>query len=120
MDKNKTVEELKNTYKVKQVIGKGGYASVRLAVHRQTKIKVAIKVVQKKRMSEADLLGFQNEVAFLSEIDHPNVVQVLDIYEDEKNFCLILERLEGGGLDDQLSTREPLVEAEIHRLITVS
>jgi serine/threonine protein kinase len=70
----KSVEQLKEAYKVKDVIGMGAFASVRLAVNRQTRIKVAIKVVNKKRMSDDDLEDFENEVRLLSEIDHPNVV----------------------------------------------
>ena len=114
----KTVEKMKETYKVKEVIGQGAFASVRLAIHRETKMNVAIKVLHKKRMSEDDLVGFQNEVAFLSEIDHPNVVQLLDLYEDDDNFCLVLERLQGGQLYDYLAERKlQLSEEEIFRLM---
>ena len=48
--------------KIKEVIGKGAFASVRLAVHRETKMNVAIKIIIKKRMSEEDLVGLENEV----------------------------------------------------------
>ena len=58
----KTVDELKETYKIKEVIGKGAFASVRLAVHRKSKMNVAIKIMNKKRMSEEDLVGIENEV----------------------------------------------------------
>jgi serine/threonine protein kinase len=113
----KTVDELKQDYKIKEIIGKGAYASVRLAVHRETKMNVAIKIMNKKRMEEEDLVGLENEVQFLSEIDHPNVVQLLDLHEDKDNFCLVLERVQGGELYDHLAKTRGLVESEIHRLM---
>jgi hypothetical protein len=33
-NKVKTVDELKEAYKIKEIIGQGAFASVRLAVHR--------------------------------------------------------------------------------------
>jgi serine/threonine protein kinase len=39
------------------------------------------------------------------------------MYEDEDNFCLILERVQGGELNDHLVEVKCLAEAEIHRLM---
>lgn len=65
---------MKDLYKIKEVIGRGAFSSVRLATHRESKKRVAIKVQHKNAMSKEDVIGVQNEIEYLSYIDHPNVV----------------------------------------------
>lgn len=38
----------------------------------------------------------QTEIDIMKQIDHPNVVKLLDTYEDDKYIYLILEMLKGG------------------------
>jgi|TARA_B110000285_G_C15011927_1_gene556928 calcium-dependent protein kinase len=51
-------------------------------------------------MSEEDLIGMQTEIEILKTIDHPNVVKLIDVYEDERHICLVMELMEGGELFD--------------------
>lgn len=53
---------MKELYKIKEVIGSGAYSSVRLAIRREDKLKVAIKVLRKKHLTEEDIVGLQNEI----------------------------------------------------------
>ena len=67
-------------------------------------------------MAPEDVIGVQNEIEFLSHIDHPNVVDLIDLFEDKDNFCMVLEVLPGGDLYEQLKGKH-LPEKDIHRLI---
>ena len=64
-------------------------------------------------LSSDDLLALQNEVEILSQveyakamfqniaqIDHPNVVKLLEIFEDKENFYMVLELMTGGEVKD--------------------
>lgn len=51
-------------------------------------------------MTEEDRVGLQNEIDILKQVDHPNIVKLHDIYEDEKYFFLIMELMTGGELFD--------------------
>lgn len=47
-------------------------------------------------MSNEDLLALQTEVEILTQIDHPNVVKLFEIYEDDIYFYMVLELMTGG------------------------
>ena len=47
-------------------------------------------------MTEEDKVGLQNEIDILKQVDHPNIVKLFDIYEDEKYFFLVMELMQGG------------------------
>ena len=45
-------------------------------------------------------------------VDHPNIVKMIDFFEDEAHYCLIMELMEGGELFDQILQREQFTESE--------
>lgn len=47
-------------------------------------------------MTEEDRQGLQNEIDILRQVDHPNVVQLYDVYEDKGHFYLIMDLMTGG------------------------
>lgn len=47
-------------------------------------------------MTEEDRIGLLNEIDILKQVDHPNIVKLIDVYEDEKTFSLVLELMTGG------------------------
>jgi serine/threonine protein kinase len=79
-------------------LSRGASSIVRLAVHRETKEKVAIKILKKSTMTEEDYIGLYNEVLILQNVDHPNVVKMIEVYEDNTYFCIVLERMKGGEI----------------------
>jgi calcium/calmodulin-dependent protein kinase I len=64
---------------------------VRKGRSRTTGDRVAIKVIAKRKLTEEDKVGLQNEIDILKQVDHPNIVKLFDIYEDDKYFFLIME-----------------------------
>lgn len=93
---------IKADYKVESVIGKGSFASVRKGRSRATGDRVAIKVIAKRKLTEEDKVGLQNEIDILKQVDHPNIVKLFDIYEDEKYFFLVMELMTGGEVRSPL------------------
>ena len=56
---------IKITYKIESTIGKGSFATVKKAKHRDSGTRVAVKVLSKKKMSEEDKLAMQTEIDIL-------------------------------------------------------
>ena len=52
--------------------------------------------VLRRKLTEEDKVGLQNEIDILKQVDHPNIVKLFDIYEDEKYFFLVMELMQGG------------------------
>jgi len=109
--------QLKKDYKIESVIGQGAFATVRKGKHRVTGDRVAIKILSKRKMTEEDIVGMQNEIQILTSVDHPNVVKLIDTYEDKGHYCLVMELMHGGELFEALLLRETLEETDVHSLM---
>lgn len=93
-------QNIKEFYKIEGTIGRGSFATVKKAKHRVTKQKVAVKVLSKRKMNDTDLAALRQEIEILKTVDHPNIVKLIDIFEDDRHVCLVMERLLGGELFD--------------------
>ena len=51
-------------------------------------------------MSPQDIEAMQNEISILREVDHPNIVKLIDLYEDKTHYCLVMELMKGGEVSD--------------------
>ena len=47
-------------------------------------------------MNEDDKIGLMNEIDILMHVDHPNIVRLSEVYEDENSFSLVMELMTGG------------------------
>ena len=100
-------------YIIKKTIGKGTFSKVKLGIHKETKQKVAIKILEKSAIVEKDdLERIIREMTILNQIDHINVIKVYDIYESEDNYLIIMEYCEGGELFNYIVKNQKLSEEE--------
>ena len=92
-------------YRVGTLLGCGGMGSVYEAVREDAgRMPVALKVLHPSLASDTDALRrFKREAYTVANLDHPNIVRILDFQNppDEPAF-LVMERLHGGTLGDAL------------------
>jgi serine/threonine protein kinase len=87
-------------YKIISLIGEGGMGTVYLAEHSLMSRKVAIKVLLPQLLKNEQIRQrFKNEAATMAHMQHPNIVSLVDYYEDETGMYLIMEYVEGITLD---------------------
>ena len=98
MEANSNYRNIKETYKIESTLGKGSFATVKLAKFRATGERFAVKVLSKKKMSDEDKIMMQTEIEILKKIDHPNIVKLIDVFEDDRFWCLVMELMKGGEL----------------------
>ena len=53
-------------------------------------------------MEYSELENIQIEIDVMKNIDHPNIVKLYDVYEDESYICMVMELMEGGELFDKI------------------
>ncbi|PRP89271.1 hypothetical protein PROFUN_02145 [Planoprotostelium fungivorum] len=102
-------------YRIGRTIGTGGYANVKLGVHKTTGQKVALKLMSHDQLDSERLSLIKKEISIHSKIDHPHIVKVLDVIESESLTCLVLEYVEG---KDLLDTLDDYPDAKAARIIT--
>ena len=100
-------------YIIKETIGKGTFSKVKLGLNKITGEKVAIKILDKSKiLQKEDLDRIIREMSILSKMDHSNVIKVYQIFEDEKNYFIIMEYCEGGELFNYIVKKGRLPEDE--------
>lgn len=89
-----------NFYKVApQKLGEGGFGQVMRAVNLITK---EVRAVKKMSKAACDVKLFRMEVAMLKRMDHPNVVRLHEVCEDNAQVFLVTELCDGGELFERL------------------
>ena len=48
-----------------------------------------MKVITKSKLQDEEFFTLQNEINVLSHLDHPNVVRLFEVFNDEKFLCMV-------------------------------
>ena len=112
-NQNKKKEDILFDYVIKGIIGRGTFSVVKLGENKDTKEKVAIKVMQKNKIvNKDDFIRINRELDILKSLSHPNVIKIYKILEDSKKFYIIMEYCENGELFNRIVQKERLNEDE--------
>jgi serine/threonine protein kinase len=82
-----------------KVIGSGRQGQVRECIHKGTGHRYAVKSILKRTV---DPRAISLEVSLLRQIQHPSIIQLVDVQEDEEHVHLITELCTGGELYDRI------------------
>ena len=109
----KKVGALRQDYTLSAKIGSGAFGYVRLAVHKTSNQKRAVKTIDKESITKdmKDRTKFFNEVDILRKADHPNIIRLYEFFEDEKHYHLVTEYVAGGELFDFIIKSKMLSES---------
>ncbi|KAG7292827.1 hypothetical protein NEMBOFW57_002872 [Staphylotrichum longicolle] len=84
-------------------MGDGAFSNVYRARDREgTAGEVAIKVVRKFEMNSMQRANILKEVQIMRQIDHPNIIKLIDFAESRQYYYIILELAPGGELFHQI------------------
>ena len=97
---------LLDIYDVKEKLGNGKFGLVKLGINKQTKEKVAIKIMNKKKMDSSDIELMRTEIEILKICQHPNIIRLYDIFENIDYIYIIMEYCPGGDLFSYLEKRK--------------
>ena len=104
-------------YKVIKKIGDGTYGTVYLAENTITNLKVALKCVNKSRMKNINEKDkdkenpTQSEIDIVKQLDHPNIVKIIEYYSTNDNYYVINDYYSYGELFSLI--KKDLSEKEI-------
>lgn len=92
-------------YDFEENLGKGQFGLVKLAAHKKTAEKVAIKTVHKKDMKPIEIYQQRREIDVLKMCQHPNIVGLIDLFENSDYYYIVLEYMQGKDLFDYIQIR---------------
>lgn len=97
---------INDRYEIEKLIGEGGMANVYLAKDTILDRKVAVKVLRGDLAGDEKFVRrFQREALSASSLSHPNIVEIYDVGEDEGNFYIVMEYIEGKTLKQLIKKR---------------
>ena len=89
-------------YDIIKQLGSGSFGKVYEIKNKITNICYACKELSKKKIKKKDIEKFNTEISILRKSDHPNIIKIYEIYEDEHEINLIMEECTGGELFDDI------------------
>jgi calcium/calmodulin-dependent protein kinase I len=104
--------DIKDKYLFEKTLGQGSFGEVKKAKNKTTGEEFAVKMINKSDMAQEDLMALQMEVDILSQIDHPNVVKLFEVWEDKIKFYMVMEIMTGGELFDRIVEKDHYSEKE--------
>jgi eukaryotic-like serine/threonine-protein kinase len=108
---------LANRYRIGERIGGGGMALVYRAEDLQLGRDVAVKVLRGQFGSDEDFIRrFRREAQNAASLSHPNVVQIYDVGQDQDQYYIVMELVEGKTLKALIQEQGPLPVTEAARI----
>ncbi|CAK7355056.1 unnamed protein product [Dovyalis caffra] len=89
-------------YMLNSKLGESSFSVVWKAENRLTGEKVAVKQVYLSKLNKNLRNCLDCELNFLSSVNHPNIIRLLDVFEDERCMFLVLEFCAGGNLSSYI------------------
>lgn len=77
-------------YDIGGIVGDGNFATVHECVHRSTKQRFALKIIDKKACKGKEGM-IENEVSILKRIKHSNIIQLIEDYDFPNEYFLVME-----------------------------
>lgn len=112
-----TGKVLANRYRIGARIGGGGMALVYRAEDLQLGRDVAVKVLRGQFGQDEEFIRrFRREAQNAASLSHPNVVQIFDVGQEEDQYFIVMELIEGPTLKALIQEQGPLPVAEAGRI----
>eukprot|EP00347_Sterkiella_histriomuscorum_P023969 403332760 len=102
-----------DNYELLNVLGEGAYGQVYKCKNLNTESIRAVKVMLKTGFyNEEERQRFVQEVTLLKQMDHPNILKLYEVYQDDARFYVVTELCEGGELFDEIIKRNHFSEKD--------
>ncbi|WP_226703993.1 serine/threonine-protein kinase [Microbulbifer elongatus] len=106
-------------YRIQGTLGAGGMGVVYLAEDLKLHRQVAIKQLKEDGASQNARDRIQQEARLLAQLNHPNIVALHDVLEDQGNIALVMEYIEGTTLRAWMRERTPSLQQKLSLLMQI-
>ena len=110
-------------YEIGDVIGEGHFATVKKCVNKKSKKEYAVKIIDKQKLEKKDIGFIMHEKNYMKIIKHPNIVSLIEDFENEKYIYLVMEYYKGGDLFSYIyeyyKNKKMISEKNVARIIKI-
>lgn len=104
------------SYTIGSTLGVGTFGKVKMAEHNITQQKVAIKIINKKKMEQMNMHEkVMRELHILQHLKHPHVVRLYELLDTPTDIFMVMECVPGGELFDHIVHKLRIREDEARR-----
>lgn len=101
-DEGQKYKDLPKDYKLVHKLGEGAFSAVYKATHEPTGRAVAIKIINKTNLGVKQIANINNEISIMKRLNHPNVLRLVDLFNND-DFCyIVLEYCDGGEIFNKI------------------
>ncbi|CAL5229165.1 g12440 [Coccomyxa viridis] len=100
-------------YRLGKTLGNGSFGKVKIAEHVLTQHKVAIKILNKRKIKQQDMEEkVRREIKILRLFMHPHIIRLYEVIETDNDIYVVMEFVKAGELFDYIVEKGRLVEDE--------
>ena len=92
-------------YEISKVIGEGSFSTVKLAINKVTNQQVAVKIMDKNKLSSQILESALTEIEIIKICQFPYIIKFIEAYENMESIYIFMEYCPGGTLFNFLKKR---------------
>ena len=114
--------DYRKKYEFISILGNGGFGKVRLYKDRRSPgLLYAIKTIKKNFLNKHSIKSIIREVEILRKLDHPNIVDYFETFEDDYYLRIVMEYIPGDNLLKLISqkTYVDFSENDIYEILLV-
>eukprot|EP01132_Coremiostelium_polycephalum_P005957 gene5957-7420_t len=105
------------SYRLDKTVGIGSFGKVKLAVHQKTGTQVAIKILNRNKISSLKMEEkIRREIQNMKLFRHPHIIKLYEVIETPTDILMVMEYVTGGELFDYIVRNGKLPEEEGRRL----
>lgn len=102
-------------YTIQQTLGAGSFGKVKLATHSLTGHRVAMKIINRRKISSLDMGGrVKREIQYLKLLRHPHIIKLYEVITTPSDIIMVIEYA-GGELFQYIVERGRMSEDEARR-----
>lgn len=99
-------------YELGSELGSGAFSTVYLCKRRSSGEMYAMKVVNRASLTKSLEVALKHEISILNDLDHPNILRLVETFSTIQKHYLVTELLEGGELFDRIVDKTTYTESE--------
>lgn len=105
---------LDGKYRILSEIGRGGMSVVYLALNDKVNVTWAVKEIRNDGSNDYDIIveGMKREIETLRNVKHPKIPKIIEVYDYNESFIIVMDYIEGSSLNRLLPQREIIIDGK--------